>query len=136
MLQPLKSVHGEFNGRNMIGDDGIMYEVPGNYASKSRLLQGDRLRMDLMPNGAVIYKQIEPQRQTRIIARVQIKNGHSYNLVCENKTYRLLKESATYFKVQDGDNVVALIPAEQESDWAVIDNVVGKLDDDVELNNY
>ncbi|MBU1146566.1 hypothetical protein KKD80_03410, partial [Patescibacteria group bacterium] len=37
-------MEGVFNGQNMIGADGKEYLVPANYASKSKLVEGDILK--------------------------------------------------------------------------------------------
>ena len=38
-----KVIEGVFDGQNMIGPDGKQYPVPANYASKSKLVEGDVL---------------------------------------------------------------------------------------------
>ncbi|MBU4432193.1 hypothetical protein KKD60_02860, partial [Patescibacteria group bacterium] len=38
-----KIVEGVFDGENMIGPDGKQYSIPANYASKSKLVEGDIL---------------------------------------------------------------------------------------------
>ena len=38
-----KVVEGVFDGQTMIGPDGKSYPVPANYASKSKLIEGDIL---------------------------------------------------------------------------------------------
>ncbi len=39
-----KVIEGTFNGQNMVADDGKIYPIQANYASKSRLIQGDRMK--------------------------------------------------------------------------------------------
>jgi hypothetical protein len=39
-----KIIEGVFDGQNMVGSDGKTYPVPANYASKSKLVQGDILK--------------------------------------------------------------------------------------------
>ena len=36
-------IEGVFNGEKMIGGDGLEYNMPANYASKSKLVEGDIL---------------------------------------------------------------------------------------------
>ena len=40
-------IEGVFDGENMIGPDGKQYSVPANYASKSKLVEGDILKMKI-----------------------------------------------------------------------------------------
>ena len=40
-----KIIEGVFDGQNMVGSDGKTYPVPANYASKSKLVQGDILNL-------------------------------------------------------------------------------------------
>ena len=40
-------VEGVFNGQNMIGGDGEEYPIPANYSSKSKLVEGDILKLTI-----------------------------------------------------------------------------------------
>ena len=42
-------VEGTFDGQIMIGIDGKQYPVPANYASKSKLVEGDATRAHVGP---------------------------------------------------------------------------------------
>ncbi|KKU38866.1 MAG: 50S ribosomal protein L7/L12 [Parcubacteria group bacterium GW2011_GWA2_46_39] len=53
-------IEGVFDGQNMVGPDGKLYSVPANYASKSKLVEGDLLKLTISPDGSFIYKQIGP----------------------------------------------------------------------------
>ena len=55
-----KIIEGIFDGENMIGPDGKKYSVPPNYASKSKLVFGDRLKLIISDTGKFTYKQIGP----------------------------------------------------------------------------
>src|SRR3989344_9662515 len=50
-----KVIEGVFDGQNMIGPDGKTYPVPANYASKSKLVQGDILKLTIADDGTFIY---------------------------------------------------------------------------------
>jgi hypothetical protein len=56
-----KVLEGVFDGQNMVGSDGKTYPVPANYASKSKLVQGDILKLTIGDDGAFLYKQIGQQ---------------------------------------------------------------------------
>ena len=53
-----KIIEGVFDGQNMVGSDGKTYPVPANYASKSKLVQGDILKLTIADDGTFMYKQI------------------------------------------------------------------------------
>src|SRR5665213_1682775 len=53
-----KVIEGVFDGQNMVGSDAKTYPVPANYASKSKLVQGDILKLTIADDGAFMYKQI------------------------------------------------------------------------------
>ena len=51
-----KVVEGVFDGQKMAGPDGKEYPVPANYASKSKLVEGDILKLTIADDGSFIYK--------------------------------------------------------------------------------
>ena len=52
-----KFLEGVFNGEKMLGSDGKEYTVPPNYASKSKLVEGDIMKLTFAPNGRFFYKK-------------------------------------------------------------------------------
>ncbi len=62
-----KIIEGVFTGEDMLGVDKNHYPVPVNYASKSKLVQGDRMKLTIDGSGKMLYKQIKQiERETRI----------------------------------------------------------------------
>lgn len=116
-------VEGYFDGQNMIGADGKTYPVPANYASKSKLVMGDKLKLTIQPDGAFLYKQIGPADRKRVIGKLISENGQ-FTVITENKTYKVLLASVTYFKAQAGQNITLLVPTVGDTEWAAIENVV------------
>jgi hypothetical protein len=49
-----KIIEGVFDGQNMVGSDGKTYPVPANYASKSKLVQGDILKLTIAEDGSFL----------------------------------------------------------------------------------
>lgn len=117
-----KILEGVFDGQNMIGPDGKTYPVPANYASKSKLVQGDILKLTIADDGSFIYKQIGPVPRKTVIGELVQKDGHYYVHVGK-KTYRTLLASVTYFKAKPGDQISVVIPEEDNEDveWAAIE---------------
>lgn len=118
-----KIIEGQFDGQNMIGPDGKVYPVPANYASKSKLVEGDTLKLTIANDGGFIYKQIGPVPRKKIIAKMALENGQ-YVAVVGEKHYRVLYASVTYFKAQPGDEVTIVIPENGDVHWAAIEAVI------------
>ena len=62
-----KIVEGIFDGQVMVDADGKNYPVPANYASKSKLVEGDKLKLTIADDGGFIYKQIKRVERKQII---------------------------------------------------------------------
>ena len=62
-----KVIEGVFDGQMMLGPDGKNYPIPANYASKSKLVEGDILKLTITEDGGFIYKQIGPVERKQII---------------------------------------------------------------------
>lgn len=119
-----KIIEGAFDGQHMIGPDGKSYPVPANYASKSKLVQGDQLKLIIGDDGTFIYKQIGPVERKKLIGTLNLKDG-SYFVEARGKEYHVLFASVTYFKAQPGDQVTMVIPEEGDAEWAAIEAVIG-----------
>ena len=117
-------IEGVFDGEKMIGPDGKQYSVPANYASKSKLVEGDILKLIITAKGTFIYKQIGPIERSRVIGRLEKTNDGGYFAAADGKKWRVLTASVTYFKGETGDEIVILIPKTGESKWAAVENLV------------
>lgn len=116
-----KVIEGVFDGQNMVGSDGKTYPVPANYASKSKLVQGDILKLTIADDGAFLYKQIGPIPRKQIVGTLKLENGH-YFVEVGDRMYRVLLASVTYFKAKPGDQVSVNVPEEDTSaEWAALE---------------
>lgn len=115
-----KIVEGVFDGQNMVGSDAKMYPVPANYASKSKLVQGDILKLTIAEDGAFLYKQIGPIPRKQVVGTLTQKDGH-YIVAFEGKDYRVLLASVTYFKAKPGDQVSVNVPEDGVAEWAALE---------------
>lgn len=116
-----KVIEGVFDGQNMVGSDGKTYPVPANYASKSKLVQGDILKLTIADDGAFMYKQIGPIPRKQIVGVLSQENGHYYVKVGE-KSFRVLLASVTYFKAKPGDQVSINVPEDDShAEWAALE---------------
>jgi len=119
-----KVIEGVFDGQNMMGPDGKKYPVPANYASKSKLVEGDVLKLTISDDGSFIYKQIGPvEREKKLGILSQTENGE-YRVTVDGKSYRLLLASLTYFKAEPGDEVAIVVPQSGDAQWAAVENVI------------
>ncbi|MBI3963601.1 MAG: hypothetical protein HY341_01235 [Candidatus Kerfeldbacteria bacterium] len=120
-----KIVEGVFDGQHMVGPDGKQYSVPANYASKSKLVEGDALKLTIASDGSFIYKQIGPterERKVGVLTRDEM-NGE-FRVLVQERAYRVLLASITYFHGEPGDEVVILVPKGSDSTWGAVENII------------
>jgi len=122
--EDVKILEGVFDGQNMIGSDSNVYPVPANYASKSKLVEGDTLKLTIQPNGAFLYKQIEQIVRVMVTGQLVLDGSQYQVLADDGKTYKVLYASITFFKAMVGDTVTVILPAGQEASWGAIENVI------------
>lgn len=117
-----KVIEGVFDGQNMVGSDGKNYPVPANYASKSKLVQGDILKLTIADDGSFLYKQIGPIPRKQLVGTLNQKEGH-YFVDVGDKKYRVLLASVTYFKAKPGDQVSVNVPEDPtvDAEWAALE---------------
>lgn len=116
-----KVVEGVFDGQVMIGPDGKSYPVPANYASKSKLVEGDILKLTIADDGGFIYKQIGPVERKQIIGTLTQHDG-AYYVEAQGREYRILLASVTYFRINIGDQVTIIIPEDNpDATWAAVE---------------
>jgi hypothetical protein len=116
-----KVIEGVFDGQNMVGSDGKTYPVPANYASKSKLVQGDILKLTIAEDGAFLYKQIGPIPRKQVVGTLVLENGH-YFVDVNGKKLRVLLASVTYFKAKPGDQVSVNVPEDDATaEWAALE---------------
>jgi len=116
-----KVIEGVFDGQNMVGSDGKVYPVPANYASKSKLVQGDILKLTIADDGTFLYKQIGPIPRKQVVGTLKLEAGH-YFVEVGPKNYRVLLASVTYFKAKPGDQVSVNVPEDDSAaEWAALE---------------
>jgi bifunctional DNA-binding transcriptional regulator/antitoxin component of YhaV-PrlF toxin-antitoxin module len=121
-----KVIEGVFDGQNMVGPDNKQYPVPANYASKSKLVEGDVLKLTIADDGSFIYKQIGPVERRKVLGVLVQDDKGDYKVIAEGKTYKVLLASLTYFKAEAGDEVTIVLPRDTESQWAAVEHVIKK----------
>lgn len=120
-----KIIEGVFTGEDMLGADKNHYPVPVNYASKSKLVQGDRMKLTIDGSGKMLYKQIKQiERESKIGLLTQ--NNGKYQIIADGVSYDVLTAAVTHFKADIGDTVTILIPAGKEATFGAIEAVMPK----------
>ena len=116
-----KVIEGVFDGQVMAGPDGKTYPVPANYASKSKLVEGDILKLTIAEDGSFIYKQISPVPRKQVIGTLGQHDG-AYFVEVGGREYRILLASVTYFRISIGDQVTIIVPEDDpDATWAAVE---------------
>lgn len=116
-----KTIEGVFDGQMMLGPDGKNYPIPANYASKSKLVEGDILKLTITEDGGFIYKQIGPVPRKQIIGTL-VQHDGTYYVEASGREYRILLASVTFFRIEVGDQVTIIVPEDNpEATWAAVE---------------
>ncbi|MDD4290456.1 MAG: hypothetical protein PHH83_04305 [Patescibacteria group bacterium] len=129
-----KIIEGVFDGSQMIGPDGKRYSIPANYCSKSKLVEGDILKLTIKSDGSFVYKQIAPIERKRIkgVLSKDFASGE-FTILAEGRQYKVIKASVTYFRGEDGDEVIALVPKDGESVYCAVENIINVTNNNMDL---
>lgn len=116
-----KVIEGVFDGQMMLGPDGKNYPVPANYASKSKLVEGDSLKLTIAEDGGFQYKQSGPIGRRQIIGTVTQHDG-AYYVETNGREYRILLASVTFFHLSVGDQATIIVPEDNpDAVWAAVE---------------
>lgn len=118
-----KVIEGIFNGENMIGPEGKIFPVPANYASKSKLVAGDKMKLTVAEDGSFIFKQIGPVERKNIVATLNFTDN-AYHVLADGHRYNLLYAAVSFHKAKPGDKVTIVVPASGDSEWAALENII------------
>lgn len=122
------AIEGVFDGEKMIDYNGKSYQVSANYASKSKLVEGDPLKLYITDDGKFYYKQLGPVARKNLPGTLRSEGNHFVIEGDDKKVYNVLTASVTYymslFNIHAGDRLMMLLPADREAHWAVIDNIL------------
>jgi len=124
----LEVVEGYFDGESMIGDNGQTYLVPPNYASKTQLVVGDRMKW-ILTSSREIFKLIQPAPRERATGTFTIEEDRYLVIVDKYPNpVQILKASATYamknLGLQIGDEVAITIPKDATPTWGAFNSIV------------
>lgn len=121
--QNIPGTEGYFDGQYLIADDGRKTEVPGNYAAKSRLVYGDRLKV-FADTGKQVFKQITKAERKKIEGVLNKKEG-KWVLLANEGTYKIADVAAEFNSAQLNDKASAYIPLDNPNvPFAALDRVL------------
>ena len=116
-------IEGVFNGRDMLGVDKKIYPVPSNYASKSKIVEGSKLKVTIKGDGSFQYKIIE-EIDFETTTGTLIKDGDHFVVISQWGIYQVIPASVTYLQARVGDRVSIRIPVGIKATYATIDALV------------
>ena len=124
----LEVVEGYFDGESMVGDNGQIYPVPQNYASKTQLVIGDRMKW-ILTQERELFKLIQPTERERVIGSL-VSEGEDFLVLVDSlsQPVRLLKASVTFamknYGLKLGDEVAIIIPKNGTPSWGAFSSVI------------
>jgi len=120
-----KIIEWIFTWDEMLWSDWNSYPVPVNYASKSKMVQWDKLKLTIEVNWKMTYKQIAPIER-EIKTWLLTKEKEKYQVISDGKSYNVLTAAVKHLKWNIWDTISILIPSWKEATFAAIDNVIPK----------
>lgn len=116
-----------YDGAQMISstaDTSSAFAVPANYASKSKLIPWDKLKLIITAEGEFIYKLISPAPRKHLKGILHRKKNIFLALWSDNKNYTLNAAAVTYFGAQCGDEVCLVINDKEPYNYAALEQVL------------
>jgi hypothetical protein len=125
LYKKMPGIEGVFDGFYLVADDSSKHEVPSNYAAKSRLVYGDRLKI-VDEDGKKVFKQIQKPERKEVKGILSKKEGKWY-LLTDVGTYKVSDVAAEFNRVGLNEEAVGLIPENQPNvPFAALDRVIKK----------
>jgi len=105
----LKFIEGTFDGSHMVDAGGKKYQVNDNYATKSMLVYGDKLRA-YDENGKYWFKQVDKVRREKVSGMLTQKAG-VWHVVTSDGSYKVSPEAVTFLNLKINDEVNVFLPS-------------------------
>lgn len=119
-LKDVPGVEGVFDGKFLITDSNEKIEVPANYAAKSRIVYGDRLKM-YEEDGKKMFKQVEKVSRKKVFAIVSKKEGKFFALT-EYGDHELSPIAIEFNNIKVGEKIQVILPENNtKSPFATLD---------------
>jgi hypothetical protein len=120
----LPGIIGKFDGTYLVTDDGKKFQVPENYAGKSKLVYGDTLKMIEGPQGEPpTFKQIERVARTTLTG-VLVKKDGKLVAVTSDGSHALIPAAVSFHHGAEGDEVKVIVPEDSRNcAFAALDEI-------------
>lgn len=111
----------------MVWSDQKKYPVPLNYASKTKLVPWDSLKLKILKDGKFIYKLTRPVERQHVRAILSLSDDNKYTAITDDgKPYFLNQAAVTFFKGKPGDELYIVINADGSWSFAAIEAIIKK----------
>ena len=123
----IQVVEWKFDGYFMVWANQKKYPVPLNYASKTKLVPWDTLKLKIMAEWKFVYKLIRPVERKHIKATLSKTDESKFVAMSEDgKVYFLNQAAVTFFKWKPWDELYIITNAEWTWWFAAIEAVIKK----------
>ncbi len=123
LYKSIPGIEGTYDGAFMIADDGKKYEVPANYAAKSRLVFGDRLKM-VEEVGKTLFKQLDKVARKDVEGVLSKKEGKWY-ILTDAGTFKISDVAAEFNNAQLNEKAIVIIPdGNTPATFAALDKII------------
>lgn len=121
----IQVVEWVYDGYFMVWSDKKKYPVPMNYASKTKLIPWDVLKLRIMEDGKLIYKLIWQANRRYVKATLSKSEDNKYTAITDEWTVYFLNQAAvTYFKGKTWDELSIIINADGVWNFAAIEALI------------
>lgn len=105
--------------------DEKKYPVPMNYASKTKLIPWDVLKLKIMEDWKLVYKLIWAASKKYIKWTLSKTDDNKFVAISDEwHTYLLNQAAVTFFKWKPGDEMSIIINWDKEYDYAAIETII------------
>lgn len=102
---------GVFKGEYIVTDNGLRYPIQQNYASKSKLVEGDVMALKITDDGQFIYKLTKPVQRRRLMAEVVVDDETGeMKAATQLEKFKMLSSSISYYKIVPGKKLIIAVP--------------------------
>ncbi len=123
----LQTLEWLFDWVSFIDSNWAKYPVPMNYASKSKLVPWDKLKLRIMKNWDFVFKLIEKAPRQKITAILSKDKEGKRIAIYKNKYVFLLNHaSVSYYKWKPWDKILIIVNKSKPWKYAVLDAVLSQ----------
>lgn len=126
-LKDVPGLEGVFDGKYLTSDTGEKLEVPANYAAKSRIVYGDRLKA-YEDDGKQMFKQLEKVPRLKVSAVISKKEGKFFALT-EFGSHEISPIAVDFNHVSVNDKIQVILPeTNTKAPYAALDKIIEQKD--------